>query len=172
LAEPESVERIADALEAVLVELIDGHEKLVALCVAKRSALSAAQHDRVAEILGRENDRVQQISELEKQRLRLGGELTLALDPAAAAPMRLRQLAERCDEPRRGRLLVLRQTLEARMRSASNEMKVARRATEALVRHMQGIVQTINSACAGAGVYGRPGTASAPTALSTFNTTA
>ena len=163
---------IADALERVLVDLIDAHEKLVALCVAKRGALSAAQHDRVAELLGLENIRMQKIGELEKQRQRLGGELTLALDPAAGAPLRLRQLAERCEEPRRGRLLVLRQTLEGRMRSASNEMKVARRATEALMRHMQGIVQTISSVCTGAGVYGRPGDTATPAAMSTFNTTA
>ena len=121
----------------------------------------------------RENAVVQQISELEKKRLQLVADLTLALDPQAAQPLKLAELAQRLDEPDRGRLLVLRQQLLERMAEVRRQTNVARRATESLVSHMQGLVQSIGAACSGMSIYASNG-APPPQAmvLSTFNTTA
>ena len=125
------------------------------------------------QLLEQENAGIQTISSLEKNRLQLVGELTLAIEPDAREPMRMRELAGRLDEPARGRLLVLRKQVRDRMLSLQKETGVARRATETLISHMQGLAHTLGSVCLGAGVYERPGTIpSESAALSTFHTTA
>lgn len=154
-------------------DLIVRHEQLSRQIAAKRAALSAAEHDRVVKLLEGENAVVQALAEGDKVRQQIVADLTLLLDPAAAAPMPLRDLAQRLDEPHRGRLLVLRQQLRDRMLTVKRESAVARSATEALARHMQGLLHTIQTVCAGGAAYGDRG-ASPPVAktMSTFTATA
>ena len=83
--------------------------------------------------------------------MELVAQLTRLIDPSAAAPMRMRDLAERLPEPARGRLLVLREQLRERIASVKDESSVTRRATEALLKHMQGLVHTLGSAGRAAG---------------------
>ena len=166
-------ERQLRGLEDVLHDLIQGHEAFRSLLQQKRKALSEAKHDRVMELLEQENASIQAISDLEKKRLQIVAELTLAYVPQARAPMRLHQLAHHLPEPARGRLLVLRERLRDRMQNVQQETGVARRATERLVRHMQGLVHTLGAVCCGAGVYERSGTMPNESGtLSTFHTTA
>ena len=159
-----------DQLEAVLKELTASHESLLSLLRRKRQALREADRDRVTSCCERENEFVQQISELEKHRLELIGELTEAIEPGADQPLRLATLAGRVAEPRRGRILVLRQQLRERMERVRDEVAVIRKATESLTRHMQGLVQTVAGAMAG--VYGQGG-GPTPVAMtvSTFDAT-
>jgi len=160
-------------LEQILSKQLEEHELMFGLLKRKREALRQANHRLVRDCCEQENHRVQAIGELEKHRLRLVGELTLMLNPHAAAPMLLGELAERLDEPARGRLLVFRQQLREKMEQIRHDASVVRRATESLTRHMQGLVQTISGAMNCGGVYGSGG---APPqramAMSTFNTTA
>ncbi len=160
-----------DQLEGVLKQLGTAHESLLSLLKAKRVALRESDSDRVSAYCEKENLCVQKISELEKQRLELIGQLTEQLEPNADQPLRLVQLAEHLPEPRRGRLLVLKQQLTQHMENIRNETAVIRRATESLAKHMQGLVQTVAGAMAG--VYGQRG---APVAgamtVSTFEATA
>jgi hypothetical protein len=160
-------------LEALLHELLTAHERLQLLVKQKRMALGQADQERVVAMLEQENECIQAISELEKQRLNVVGELTLLIVPDAPEPMPMKDLAERLAEPARGRLLVLRQQLRKRMELVKTETNVARRATEALVQHMRGIVHTIGAICTSAGVYGPAGgLPNEAAAVSTFNTTA
>ena len=162
-----------DQLAGVLTEQLAAHDRLLALLNQKHQSLRQVQYEQVATGSQRENAVVQQISELEKKRLQLVADLTLALDPQAAQPLKLAELAQRLDEPDRGRLLVLRQQLLERMAEVRRQTNVARRATESLVSHMQGLVQSIGAACSGMSIYASNG-APPPQAmvLSTFNTTA
>ena len=66
--------------------------------------------------------------------------------PSAVAPMRMRDMADRLPEPARGRLLVLREQLRERIARVKEESSVTRRATEALLKHMQGLVHTLGNA--------------------------
>ena len=145
-------------LEALLKRLTEGHERLLKLLEQKRGALRSADRARVTDLCEQENRCVQEISEMEKARLGLMGELTLLLNPHAAQPMGLREFAERLDEPARGKLLVLRQTLRERMLSARKQTQVLQRTTESLVAHMQGLVQTVGGAMTGLTVYTTQGT--------------
>ena len=164
---------LVDQLVELLQELVSGHEKLMTLAQQKRHALRTAQFQRVTQTCEDENQIVQQISELEKRRLQLVADLTLAMDPQAKSPLRMAALAEQLPEPHRGRLLVMRQQLIQHMEAARKEINVARQATESLVAHMQGLMQSIGSVCNDVNLYGSNGAPpQTALALSTFHATA
>jgi hypothetical protein len=162
-----------DELIAVLQQLVAAHMKLLGLLQRKRGALANADYQKLTELCEQVNAQVQQISAHEKSRLTLVADLTLIADPAASAPLRMAELADRLPEPTRGVLLVLRQRLLEQMRHVQRETGVARRATQSLVTHMRGMAHTIGALCTGVSVYDRQG-APPPEAIavSTFNTTA
>ncbi len=167
------MDRTLAELETALKQQTSAHEELLSLIARKRDAVRSANHAEVARCCGLENGCVQKITELEKQRLALVGDLTLAIDPAASSPLPLRELAERLAEPARGRVLVLRQALRERIERVHRENAIAKRAIGSLVSHMQGIMQTIGGAVTGVAVYSREGgLPPAALAVSTFNATA
>jgi len=138
-------------LETVLKQLTDRHEQLLTLMKRQRECLRLADHHGVSECSRLENTLVQAIGELEKRRLELVGQITKSIDPSATQPMRMRDLAEALPEPARGRLLVLREQLRERITAVKEQSSVTRRATEALLNHMQGLVQTLGNAGRAAG---------------------
>lgn len=158
----------------VLKQLTERHEQLLSLMQRQREALRCADHRGVSELSRLENALVKAIADLEKRRLELVAELTRVVDPAAGQPMRMRDLAERLEEPARGRLLVLRQQLRERIGQVKDESSVTRRATEALMKHMQGLVQTLSSTGRGSAYAPRAAMQNRPIApaLRTLNLTA
>lgn len=164
--------RKTDALEAVLRDQAAANHKLLGLMQRKREALRRADRDAVMDLCTRENDLVRVVSELEKNRLSLVAELTLALNPAAREPLTLQALAQHLPEPVRGRLLVLRANLRKELEKAREEAGYARRATERLLGHMQGLIQSVGTMISGEGTY-NPGAARPERAMnvSTFSAT-
>ena len=142
----DALSRRVPVLEAVLKQLADRHEQLLGLMKRQREALRQADHHGVSEYSRLENTVVQAIGELEKRRQELVAEMTRVVDPSAKTPMRMRDLAERLPEPARGRLLVLREQLRDRIAKVKDESSVTRRATESLLKHMQGLVHTLSNA--------------------------
>jgi len=168
-----SLEKTLTRLEAVLLKQLEAHERLLSHMDEKRIALRRADRQRITDCGRLENQQVQAISELEKERLQLVADLTLAVFPAATEPMRMGDLAERLGEPTRGRLLVLRQQLLAKMEAVREQSRTTRSATESLMKHMQGLVMKVGSLCNGIPVYNNQGAAPRRAlAVSTFNTTA
>jgi hypothetical protein len=167
------MEKELTQLEALLRQQLAAHEQLAGLVQRKLAALRAADHRQVTACCHAENQRLQAIGELEKERLKLVAQLSLLLDPQAPAPLKLAEVAERLPEPARGRLLVLRQQLRQRMEQVQRDSAVARSAASDLVRHMTGLVQSIGACMTGMGVYSRGGARpQAATAVSTFQATA
>ena len=157
------------SLETILKQQVALNEQLLTLLERKRESLRTAQHRTVGELCQLENEKVQQISELEKQRMAVVGQITLALDPAAQSPMRLLDLAQKLPEPARGRVLVLRHQLAERMQRTREASSITRKASEALMKHVTGLVQSISSLSAGAATYGQRGNMPRP---ATINVTA
>lgn len=167
------LEKAVTLLETILARQLAAHEELLALIGRKDQALRQARHQAVRELCRQENAQVQAISELEKQRIELAARITLMLDPSSSAPLRVLELAQRLEEPARGRLLVLRQQLRQKMERVRHEAGVVRRSAEALSRHMLGLVQSISGAVSGGGVYCRQGAPPrAAMTMSTFSATA
>ena len=169
----QTLNEYVESLEQTLHQQVEAHEQLLSLLQDKRAALRDCANERVSELCQHENQQLQTISELEKKRAELVGALTLHFQPDAQALMRLSTLAEHLPEPARGRLLVLRQRWRERMQQVAEQSSITRRATESLVQHMQGLVETIGMLATGVCTYdkqgGRPERA---TAMSTINVTA
>ena len=161
------------SLEQVIRQLLDLHGELLDLLKRKQEKLRANDAQAMMDCCTLEHEKMQRIAELEKRRLTLAADLTLAVDPGAAEPMRLAELAERLDEPMRGRLLVLRQQLLETMKNVQSETSIVRLATETLAKHMQGIIQTIGAISTGVSTYGSGGAFPRQnSAVSTFSATA
>ena len=135
--------KLIDQLVSVMQSLLAQQIKLMALLSQKRTALRSADYHRVTELCQLENKIVQSFAQREKQRLQLTADITLTIEPEANEPMRLSVLAQHLAEPDRGRLLVLRRQLKEQMLKVQKETSIARRATQSLVTHMQGLVQPI-----------------------------
>lgn len=160
-------------LEGQLRELLAEHEAMLALIRRKREAIRQAKPAVVQDCSNRENQHVQAIGRIESERQRTVAALTAAIAPQSSQPLRLGQIAETCDEPRRGRLLVLQAQLIDRMNEIKRESAVTRRAMEGLLGHVQGMVQTLLQSVAGGGTYGARGRVDAAgAAVSSFNATA
>jgi len=161
-----------DQLEALLGQLDAEHEQMLTLLAVKREAMRQAKPAAVSDCCERENERVQKIVAIEKRRQVIVGEITAALTPGAAQPLTITQIADRVGEPRRGRLLVLRQRVRDRMHRVARENAVARAATDGLLRHVQGLIQQVSKTLAGSGTYGRAGmNPAASTITTTFSIT-
>lgn len=160
-------------LEQTLRALIDAHQAMFRLLQDKRQAVRTADHRKVAQLCQQENQCVARIAELERKRLKQVAELTLKVQPDAQQPMRLIDLAQNLEEPMRGRLLVTRQQLRQEMEKVRHEASVVRRATDALLSHMDGFMRSVGAACTGVATYShqgkRPDTV---LAVSTFSATA
>ena len=167
------LESLASSLESVLRELVRVHEELIGLMKRKRLATRQGQSMVMVELCQLENEKVQLVSELEKKRLKFVGKMTLLVAPDAPEPLRMRELVDRLPEPLRGQLLVLRQQLMDRLREAHQQASVARRSAESLVRHVEGLVQTISAMSSGVCTYGERGSPPQQArVVSTFNMTA
>jgi hypothetical protein len=162
-----------DRLEALLDNLLALHEQLLHIAEQKRQALQNADTGHMTRLCELENEKLQAISEQEKKRLECVAALTQRVVPDAGEPMRLRSLAEQLPEPNRGRLLAQRQQLRQRMEAVREQSSVARRATESLLNHVNGLVRTLTTLASHAATYDRDGEmASNQSAVSTLNVTA
>ncbi len=158
-------------LESHLRQLLTEHESLLSLIRRKQAAMREANARLVGDCCELENQRVQRIGEIEKSRQGVVAELTAMLTPGAAKPMTVGQVAERVDEPRRGKLLVLQSKLIGVIGDIRRESAVTRAAMERLLNHVNGMVQTIVKTVGG-GTYGRRGVVQAtPSLVSSFSAT-
>jgi hypothetical protein len=169
----EAIQQHVDRLETVLETLVTDHEQLLGLMQQKRDLLRQGDTDGMVEVCEVENEKLQTISEREKERLTIVAALTERLDASAIEPMRLADVAEALPEPARGRLLTRRQQLRQRIEQVREQSSIARRATESLMNHVNGLVRTLTSLASNTTTYGRGGTApEAGGAISTLNVTA
>ena len=149
--------QLLDRLEATLTQSVQRQQQLVGLLQRKREAMRSGDSKLMADLCRAENAVVQTVHELEKRRQQHVAELTAKVDPAAKQPMRMLDLAERLPEPQRGRLLVTRTKLVEAMEQVQRETAVARRASEALLGHLGGLIRTIGSVAQGGAAYGQTG---------------
>ncbi|MCC7408963.1 MAG: flagellar export chaperone FlgN [Phycisphaeraceae bacterium] len=162
-----------DELEKILEQQIALHKMLLMALGRKHQAIRQSKTAEMEACCLQENQHLQAIGEAEKQRQTLVAELTLAMDPRASAPMTLLQLAERQAEPWRTRLLMRRLELRELAEKTRTQSSIARKAAESLLRHVQGLMQTISQAVGGGAVYGASGALPQRSMkLSTFSTTA
>ena len=144
-------------LEDNLRRQLEGHRALLTCIARNREAIRQADMHQIQSICEQKNEIAQQLSELEKQRLTIVGRLTEHLEPDAERPVSLDRIAAALEEPARGRFEVLAAELRSGIDAVRTASAVVRGATDALARHMSGLMQSVQSVLGRATVYGRRG---------------
>lgn len=173
LMEDKALLKVLIQAEAVLRAQLALYQGMLDLLGRKRSAMRAARHAELAALVVEENKLVQRVSELEKHRLALAAELTRRLAPGSAAPLRLSEVAGLAPQPWGAKLEALGAELRRVMARVKVEADVARRAAQAVLRHVTGMVQAVTAKATGTATYGPRGDGGRKRAVvSTFVATA
>lgn len=151
---------LLDGLERLLRTQLESHQRLLRCIEGKRQAIRTADMNGITDLCKQEHTILQRITELEKHRLELIGRLTETLRPNAEALLTISEIAalSGIEESSQVRLTVLAAQLREALNDVKRQSSVVRAASEALSRHMTGIVQTVHSALSRARVYGQRGT--------------
>ena len=152
-------------LEMCLKQLLFEHEQLLSLVKCKQQAISMAKPDVITNCCQRENHHVQEIGRIEIRRQKLIGKITQSLEPQAAQPLGLSELASYIPEPRRGVLVALQQKLKDLIKTVQREISITRQALEGLMGHVKAVIGQVASHMGGPGTYGRGGDIQQPTVM-------
>ncbi|MHC4991794.1 MAG: flagellar protein FlgN [Planctomycetota bacterium] len=144
-------------LERILTRQLEGHKLMLECMERNREAVRHADMDAIKSVCQEQNQLAQQLAELEKSRLVVVGRLTESLQPEAATPLSLVEIAEAAGAPAGDRLAALAGQLRATVQEVRRASTVVRTAADALARHMSGLMQAVHSALTRAQVYSRRG---------------
>ncbi len=150
-------------LERILRAQLEGHIRLLSCIERNREAIRIADMEAITTICQQENEIAQRLSELEKARLELVGQLTEVLQPDAKAPLTVSQIVQAIDEPARASLCAAADELRGKMAEVRKASSIVHAAAESLSRHMAGLMQTVQAAISRAEVYGSGGRIAGPT---------
>lgn len=151
---PLEVERL---LRAFLAE----QDRLREIAAARRRAIAAADPRAMARCVQDENEVVQRLAALDRERNALATAAAKRF-PAPAGAGRdwrptLSWIAQRIEEPVRSSLLALAAELRERIETVRRENESVRMAADTLARHMQGILRAVEQRLNHSGAYGRRG---------------
>ena len=155
--DPTELRREVSVLEDNLRHQLEAHRELLTCIERTSEAVRQADMQQIRSICQEQNTVAQRLAELEKVRLTLVGKLTERLEPDAERPVSLSRIASELDEPSGGRFETLAAQLKHAVEDVRKASTVVRTATDALARHMTGLMQTVQSALGRATVYGRRG---------------
>lgn len=159
-------------LEGYLTQLCDAHQQFLVLIERKKQALRSAKVKIIQECCQEENLLIQKISAIEKRRLHVVGRITGFLTPDAKVPLSLTDIATSLSEPEKDRLILQQQRLIGLVENVKLENSIVQSATQALLGHVQGVIQMIGQAFDSVGTYGNKGkVVSSGVMASSFSTT-
>ena len=155
----DSQKRIAqlERLDSVLVSQIDAHQKLLLCLDQSQDAIRTADMEAFGSACKQKHEIAVEITELERSRLELIGVLTSEMCPDADVPLKLSALVSLVEEPLKGRFQLRANALRDLIQEVRRKSSVVRQAVDVLGRHMTGLVQTVQGAVTGTGVYGKRG---------------
>lgn len=139
-------------MDGLLTDLVTAHEWMLRATVAHREAMRRAEPGAMAATRDEISAASARITELDAERRALVA--SLAPDDEDAT---LSSLAAGLREPQRSRTLELAGTLRELIVQATAEQRRLRAASEAMLRHVRGVVQQVQRGLSHAGTYGRAG---------------
>ncbi len=153
-------------LEALLLGLIEHHERLERVLDEHRDALAKADAARIGVCVEREQMAGRKLAELDAERMALlreiaGVSLRWQLSQPAGSPdptkATLTSVAMRVNGPARDALLTLAGTLRAVMGRVVQKQQVIRTASQSLMVHMRSLFEQVSLQLTHTGTYARPG---------------
>lgn len=148
---------LLEELESLMRELVVHYEQLSTLSDRHLEMIRTADARGLAACVRAENEIVQRVAEAEKTRIRVVSGLATELGAPSKGETTMRWIASRVEGPRSGALRVVAERLRGLMAGVSQTNEVARRATETLSRHMEGLMREVARGLNHAKVYGRGG---------------
>jgi hypothetical protein len=139
------------ALERIVFELIERHERLLDELGAQRVALAAADPARLKEAGDRCADLLESIGVLEDERRSLLGEVP------SGPRTSITQLAPSLSVERRERVIDLGARLRSLIERCMREQSSLRAAAESLSGHMEGLIRQVVSRLSHTGAYDQSG---------------
>jgi hypothetical protein len=156
-----------EQLDAVLRQLLAEHERLLALAGEHKAAISAADGRALGLCIGRQNEVVQRIAGLEKQRQVIVSAIVRPGTPAPAKGARpgfsthpeptMAVIAAHAPEPMRTRLAGVASALRDLLNRLHKEHQAVKAAAETLSAHMEGLMRQVCQRLSHAGTYARGG---------------
>lgn len=143
------------ALESLLGEMIATHERMLTVAREHRAALARADSRAIQDCISRQATLVQTAAELDQRRKALA----LAISPSTPATTIL-ALAQKLPQP--ARALELASRLKQTLLTLQRENRILKTATEALLGHMDGLVQQVARALSQTRLYSPRGRIESP----------
>ncbi len=155
-------EKRADELIVVLGELKSLHEELLLVIRRKLEAMRRADGEQMQSCAARERFLAERIRQREGLRRQLAEAVTESLemgasDRKAAKMVKVGELAERMDEPRRSRMIVLASAIRQAIEQVDQANRVAALVGQEMAKHFQKVREAVISASGDGGVYCRTG---------------
>jgi hypothetical protein len=151
-------------LEVVLRHLLAEHERLLALAGEHKAAIAAADGRALGLCIGRQNEIVQRIAGLERERQTI---VAAIVRPGSSKPgmaghdATLTKVTAAAPEPVRSRLAGAGVALRDILNRLHKEHQAVKAASETLSAHMEGLMRQVCQRLSHAGTYARGGSVGA-----------
>ena len=143
-------------LEELLDTQCSHYRRVDELVTQQKEALRVADVDSLSTASNAERELLAAIDRLDHRRVELVDAIAAELGIGRASKPTLSDLLEHSG-PRRGRLVTIADELRRLIAATRAASSVVRTAAEALARHMQGIVQSVEVGIGRTGIYGSTG---------------
>ncbi|GAB4544229.1 MAG: hypothetical protein Tsb0013_01170 [Phycisphaerales bacterium] len=153
----QSTDPMPARLESLVSELVSCYERLVALAGVRLEAIRQSDARGLASCVREENQIVQRVAELERERADVVGVLAERMGSSARSSTRITWIARRLKGPEGERIAGKCETLRALASSLHATNTVARQAAEHLSNHMTGLLQAVARHLNHAKTYSRTG---------------
>jgi hypothetical protein len=144
-------------LEELMGELVVTYEQMKTMGEMRLDAIKSADAHRLAACVRQENELVQRVADLEKQRITVVGGIASELGSPKKHETTIGWIAGRVDGAKSSALSSAAERLRALMGEVMKMNAVAKGAAERLARHMEGLMHEIARGLNHAQVYGRNG---------------
>lgn len=159
---PVSAKVDAAAIDSLLTDLIAAHAALLDSVRVHREAMGRADLDGMAAAMARQNDCIERIGSLEKERNALAK--SFGGSPAQRGPVSISDMARAVGGERGEALLRQANHLRALMQQIRQEQGSLGQAATQLAAHVDGLMRLVVQKLSAAGVYGRSGRVDVPRA--------
>jgi len=148
---------LVSELESLMNHLVVLYEQLATMGEKQLDAIRTADARGLAACVRTQNEIVQRVAEAEKTRLRLVGGIADEIGAPSRTDTTMQWIASRVEGPRSTGLFRVADRLRALMSRVMDLNAVAKRASQSLARHMEGLMREVARDLNHAQVYGRGG---------------
>jgi hypothetical protein len=148
-----------ELLRQMLVKQIELHDELLSCIHRKREAIRRADMPVMTDCCQREHRLTERLRDMDLRRPGIVMHLAnlVGLKAPHANAISATDIANRLDEPLRGAIETLAAQLREKMQDVKREHSIVKQASEALSRHMAGIMQSVQALLNQSGTYERRG---------------